>query len=111
MTVCLWRHAVADRWETGDIDFPEGNPDPDGSTGVFDLLTAPGPEAFKAFAEDYYETAVDLEALRRIYDLHPLDQAVIAKLNPPAPVTDFVEGALAIGYPVSPALRTGSRTD
>lgn len=102
---------TADRWEAGDIDFPEGHPDPDGSTGLFALLTGPGPEAFKAFAEDYYETAVDLEALRHIYDLRPLDQDVIAMLNPLAPVTDVVQDALAIGYPVSPTLRTGPRTD
>lgn len=111
VTVCLWRHAVADRWETGDIDFPEGHPDPDGTTGLFGLLARPEPEAFKAFAEDYYETAVSLEALRHIYDLRPLDQAVIAMLNPLAPVTDVVQDALAIGYPISPALRTGPRTD
>ncbi len=111
VTVCLWRHAVADRWETGDIDFPEGHPDPDGTTGLFGLLTRPEPEAFKTFAEDYYETAVSLEALRHIYDLRPLDQAVIAMLSPLAPVTDVVQDALAIGYPISPALRTGPRTD
>ncbi|EYT81055.1 hypothetical protein CF54_21805 [Streptomyces sp. Tu 6176] len=111
VTVCLWRHAAADRWETGDIDFPEGHPDPDGSTGLFGLLTEPGPKGFKAFAEDYYEAVVGLEALLHIYALRPLDHAVITKLNPRAPVTDVVNDALAIGYPVSPALRTRPRTD
>ncbi|MFE9167946.1 hypothetical protein ACFYNZ_00170 [Streptomyces kebangsaanensis] len=108
VTVCLWHEAGTGRWRAGEIDFPEGHPDPDGSAWLFELLTDPTPEAFQAFAEDYYETAVDLEAVRHVYRLRPLDQAVIARLNPTASVKDVVQEAIAIGYPVDPALSPGT---
>nr|WP_227745357.1 hypothetical protein [Streptomyces nodosus] len=83
---------------------PEGHPDPDGSGWLFELLLDPTPEAFQAFAEDYYETAVAIEAVRHIYELRPLDRALITSLNPTAPVEDVLQKALTMGYPVAPAL-------
>lgn len=85
-------------------DFPEGHPDPDGAAWLFELLTDPAHEAFQAFAEDYYETAADLEAVRHVYSLRPLDRALITSLNPTASVKDVVQEAMAIGYSVDPAL-------
>ncbi|MGW5093333.1 hypothetical protein ACWEQ1_01805 [Streptomyces nodosus] len=104
VTVCLWHEAETGRWQAGEIRFPEGHPDPDGSGGLFALLLDPTPEAFQAFAEDYYETAVGIEAVRHIYELRPLDRALITGLNPTAPVEDVLQNALTMGYPVAPAL-------
>ncbi|WP_329456576.1 hypothetical protein [Streptomyces sp. NBC_01497] len=100
VTACLWRRTGDERWQAGDVDFPEGHPDPDGSTWLFELLVAPTPEAFQAFAEDYYETPVAIEAVRRIYDLRPLGPAEVAGLNPRASWGDVVEVAESIGYPL-----------
>ncbi|MEV6592464.1 hypothetical protein [Streptomyces acidicola] len=104
VTVCLWHEAEAERWQAGEIDFPDGHPDPDGSAWLFDLLVNPTPEAFRAFVEDYYETAIDIEAVRRIYNLLPLDRALITSLHPAASVKDVVHEGTAIVYPIAPDL-------
>ncbi|KAB1986780.1 hypothetical protein [Streptomyces triticiradicis] len=105
VTVCLWRAADAPSWETGRITFPEGHPDPDGSHWLFELLLAPTPEAFRSFAEDYYEVPADIEALRHIYALRPLGQRDIAALNPSAGAETVIAAAKAIGYPLATDLR------
>ncbi|MFD8327988.1 hypothetical protein [Streptomyces lydicus] len=101
VTVCLWRGAADEHWQAGPVEFPEGHPDPDGSGWLFGLLTDPTPEAFQEFAEDYYETAVDLRAVRQVYDLRPLDRELITALNPAASVERVVEAAVTIGYPLA----------
>ncbi|AXK35438.1 hypothetical protein DVA86_25100 [Streptomyces armeniacus] len=101
VTVCMWRQEGDDRWQAGQIDFPGGHPDPDGSDWLFGLLADPTPEAFQAFAEDYYETAVDIEAVRHVYGLRPLDHSAVAGLNPDASYDDLVAAAEAIGYPLA----------
>ncbi|MET9658060.1 hypothetical protein [Streptomyces sp. NPDC006510] len=98
-TVCLWREAGSDRWQAGEIDFPDGYSDPDGADWMFQLLTAPTPEAFKEFAEDYYETAVDLDAVRRVYGLRPLDRQTVRALNSTVSLKAVVDAAAGIGYP------------
>ncbi|MFF3610282.1 hypothetical protein [Streptomyces sp. NPDC002580] len=101
VTACLWREADAPAWETGRITFPEGHPDPDGSHWLFEPLLDPTPEAFRAFAEDYYEVSVSIEAVRHIYELHPLGRSHITALNPSAPVESVVAVAGRIGYPLA----------
>ncbi|MGW1158057.1 hypothetical protein ACWD48_07475 [Streptomyces sp. NPDC002519] len=77
---------------------------PKPSCWLFELLTEPTPEAFQACAEDYYETTVDLEAVRQVDTLRPLDHALITRLNTTAAVKDAVREAITISYPVDPAL-------
>ncbi|KIF69289.1 hypothetical protein HY68_12910 [Streptomyces sp. AcH 505] len=103
VTVCVWRQPADERWRAGRIDFPGGHPDPDGSEWLFGLLVDPTPEAFQSFAKDYYETPVDLEAVRHLYDLRPLTRSVIADLNPAVSLHDVTGAAETIGYPVSPS--------
>ncbi|MFI5680052.1 hypothetical protein [Streptomyces cellulosae] len=99
VTACLWREAGSDRWQAGEIDFPDGYADPDGADWLFQLLTTPTPEAFKEFAEDYYETTVDLDAVRRVYSLRPLDRQTVRALNGTVSLKAVVDAAAAIGYP------------
>ncbi|MET7738718.1 hypothetical protein [Streptomyces sp. NPDC005385] len=101
VTVCLWRTADATSWEAGPITYPDGHSDPDSSDWLFELLLDPTPEAFRSFAEDYYETSVDVEIIRHIYDLRPLDRSHIAALNPSAPVETILAEAKAMGYPLT----------
>lgn len=108
VTVCLWQEAGTGRRQAGEIGFPEGHPDADGSAWLFELLTDPAPEAFQEFAEHCYETAVDLEAVRQVYRPRPLDRALITGLNPAAPVEDVPGEAVTIGYPIAPALSSGT---
>ncbi|MQY12780.1 hypothetical protein SRB5_29190 [Streptomyces sp. RB5] len=100
ITACLWRGATDAHWHTGEIDFPDDNDDPDGSDWLFHLLTEGTPEAFRTWAEDYYETSVDLDAIRHVYAFRPLDGELIARLNPKTSLAEVSAEAARIGYPV-----------
>ncbi|MEU3547242.1 hypothetical protein [Streptomyces longwoodensis] len=99
VTACLWREVTDDRWRHGVIDFPADCSDPDGATGLFGLLVDRSPEAFQRFAEDYYEVPVDLEAVRAVYALRPLDQELVALLNGEVALADLADDLAQIGYP------------
>jgi hypothetical protein len=101
VTACLWRGTGDDQWQTGTIDFPEGHRDPDGSAGLFRLLVDPSPEAFQAFAEDYYGVAVDLEAVCHVYALQPLTQKVVTALNAELTLEDLAGDIAVTRYPLS----------
>ncbi|MFE2533368.1 hypothetical protein [Streptomyces sp. NPDC059371] len=108
LTACLWRETNAPSWQTGRITFPEPHPDPDGSHRLFELLLDPTPEAFRTFAEDYYEVSVDVEALRHVYELRPLERALVVTLNPSASPELITAAASMIGYPVAADLRSAA---
>ncbi|MFJ9417136.1 hypothetical protein ACIRPT_23520 [Streptomyces sp. NPDC101227] len=93
-----------DRWQAGEIDFPDGYADPDGADWLFQPLTTPTPEAFKEFAEDYYETTVDLDAVRRVYDLRPLNRRTVRALNATTSLKAVAAAAVGIGHPTDAEL-------
>ncbi|MFE2644500.1 hypothetical protein ACFXDO_18295 [Streptomyces nigra] len=99
VTACLWREATDDQWRHGAIDFPAGYSDPDGATGLFGLLVDRSPRAFQRFAEDSYEVPVDLEAVRYVYALRPLDERLVSWLNAEVTLADLAEDIAEIGYP------------
>lgn len=94
-TVCFWRTTDDAAWQCGPV---EGN---DGADWLFELVADGRPEAYLTFAEDYYEVALDLEAIRHIYALMPLTEYVVTSLNPQRRLTDLAEGIAEIGYPRS----------
>ncbi|GAB3189046.1 hypothetical protein GCM10027259_59170 [Micromonospora palomenae] len=96
-TVCLWRQVDDDRWQAGDIDFPSGD-DPDGADGLFEVLVDPTPMGYQRFAEDYYETSVDIEAVSEVLALRPLTEDLVRRLNPDVTM-DLVEYLAEISYP------------
>ncbi len=98
-TACLWRRATDDQWCHGRIDFPAGRADPDGTTGLFDLLIDRSPEAIQCFAEDHYEVPVDLAAVNNVYALRPLDQELVSSLNAEVTLADLAQDISEIGYP------------
>ncbi|WP_331770889.1 hypothetical protein OG948_45425 (plasmid) [Embleya sp. NBC_00888] len=99
VTACLWRGTADDRWQHGTIDFPAGRTDADGATALFELLVDRSPEAFRRFAEDYYEVPVDLEAVYDVYALRPLSHKVVSSLNSEVTLADLAEDIAEIGYP------------
>jgi hypothetical protein len=66
---------------------------------LFEVLLDGRPEAYQEFAEEYYEVAVDLEAVRHVYALRPLTRHVVSLLNPELDLPDLAEDLAAIGYP------------
>ncbi|WP_433357191.1 hypothetical protein ACQP25_08235 [Microtetraspora malaysiensis] len=101
VTACLWREFGDGRWRVGVIDYPDDESDPDGSARLFGLLVDPSPEAFQRFAEDYYGVPLDLDAMRHVYALRPLTQAVVYALNPELTLKDLAEDLAACLYPSS----------
>ncbi|GIE89557.1 hypothetical protein [Actinoplanes regularis] len=100
-TVCLWRQHDDDRWHAGDVDFPDRD-DPDGADRLFHVLMEGTPLAYQQFAEDYYETTMDLATIGEIFALRPLTDELVRRLNPDLLVADLTEDLAEIGYPPRP---------
>lgn len=95
-TVCFWRSTSDPAWTCGPVP-PDAD---DGADTLFELLTD-GPEAYLTFAEDYYERALDLDAIRHVYALMPLTEYVVTSLNPDRLLFDLKEDIAEIAYPRS----------
>lgn len=100
VTVCLWRGHGDTAWQHGDITFPHNGDD--GAGWLFLLLTDGTPEAFRDWAQDYYETPIDLAAVRHIYAGQPLTADVVTALNPATTLTTVAAEVAATGYPIGP---------
>ncbi|MFE3192446.1 hypothetical protein ACFXHA_25780 [Nocardia sp. NPDC059240] len=90
-TACFWR-------EPHDGDWGVASPGNDGRQ-LFELLVEGTPEAYRDWAEDYYETPVSLAAVQHVYALRPLTAAVVKELNPDLDPTDLEPDVDEIGYP------------
>ncbi|MFJ8623778.1 hypothetical protein ACIRD3_13160 [Kitasatospora sp. NPDC093550] len=100
-TVCFWREQADGEWKAGTVEpLPEGVEDDGSGEWLFEVLLDGRPEAYQQFAEEYYEVAVDLAAVRHVYALHPLTPHVVSLLNPELDLSDLAEDLAAIGYPV-----------
>ncbi|QKW23425.1 hypothetical protein HUT16_33940 [Kitasatospora sp. NA04385] len=104
-TVCFWREAADTAWRTGAPELPPDGGDEDGgeedggAVRLFALLLDGAPEAYRGFAEEYYETEVDLDAVRHVYALRPLTREVVRALNPELDLADLAEDVAEIRYP------------
>ena len=98
-TFCLWRRPSDPAWRTGTIESLDGE-DPDGSAELLRLLDG-DPEAYRAWAEDYFETSVALSAVEHVFDHRPLTEEVVRVLNPELSLSDLAEDISEIAYPTS----------
>ncbi|MFF3991476.1 hypothetical protein ACFY0B_43900 [Streptomyces sp. NPDC001797] len=101
VTVCFWREQADSLWRAGRAEaLPAGVEDGGSAEWLFDVLVDGRPEAYQQFAQEYYEVAVDIEAIRHVYALQPLTQSVAMAMNPDVGVADLAEDLRQIGYPV-----------
>ncbi|PWF54682.1 hypothetical protein C7C56_005370 [Massilia glaciei] len=100
-TFCIWRRAGDFTWSHGDIDYPEGEDDPDGSLWMLSALDG-GPETYQSFAEDYHELEVEAGAVARVFAHEPLSAELLAAFPTSRSLRDVVLDAREIGYPVGP---------
>ncbi|MCX4526559.1 MULTISPECIES: hypothetical protein [unclassified Streptomyces] len=98
-TVVFWRETGDTAWRAGDVEFPAGRTDADGTRHLFGVLAAGTPQAYRAFAEDYYETTLPLEAVQHLWDLRPLTREAVTALNPGLPLEVVVPRLVRAGYP------------
>ncbi|MFJ7194066.1 MULTISPECIES: hypothetical protein [unclassified Streptomyces] len=101
VTACLWRTTGDDRWRTGQIEYDGGGSDPDGASYLFSLLVDGTFEEYADWARGYYDTPVDLDAVRHVHALRPLTPEVVAALNPDVTLEQLTAEIAAIGYPQS----------
>jgi hypothetical protein len=102
VTVCFWRTAADAGWRAGGAaPLPAGVEDGESAEWLFDVLTDGRPQAYQQFAEEYYEAAVDIEAVRHVYALRPLTPSVVAVLNPDVDLAALGEDLAQTGYPPS----------
>lgn len=97
VTACLWRQTSDGAWQTGEIDFPERQVDPDGADALFDLLVDRSADAYVRFAEDYYEISVEPGAVAAVFAQQSLTPQLVAILNPEAPLNDLAADLAEIG--------------
>ncbi|MFF1439201.1 hypothetical protein [Streptomyces sp. NPDC058295] len=101
MTVCFWRGQADAEWRAGVIEaLPVGVEDGGSAEWLFDVLLDGSPEAYRQFAEEYFEVTTDIEAIRHVYALRPLTQSVVSALNPDVELVDLADDLAQIGYPV-----------
>ncbi|MFJ7206783.1 hypothetical protein ACIQWR_25040 [Streptomyces sp. NPDC098789] len=98
-TAVFWRESGDTAWRAGPVAFPEGVPDPDGTDHLFAVLAAGTPEAYRDFAEDYWDTDLPLDAVRHLWELRPLTEAVVDALNPGLPLEVVTPWLARLGYP------------
>ncbi|MGW6703446.1 hypothetical protein ACWGDE_00945 [Streptomyces sp. NPDC054956] len=99
-TAVFWRETGDTAWRAGKVEFPEDeHPDPDGTDYVFEVLVDGTPEAYRTFAEEYYETTLPLEAIQHIWSLRPLTQDIVEALNPGLPLEAVAPRLARAGYP------------
>ncbi|MEO3783391.1 hypothetical protein ABGB12_08685 [Actinocorallia sp. B10E7] len=96
-TVCLWRSRDDTAWQTGTIEYPEVR-DPDGAMWLFDLLAARTPEAYCAYASDYFGRTVDPADVVSVFDHQKLTPDLVRRLNPEIGLADLAAPLDTIGY-------------
>ncbi|MFI0482723.1 hypothetical protein [Actinomadura sp. 9N215] len=97
-TVCLWRLHDDLSWRTGDVEFPPQEEGTDGSDWMFRLLTEGSPEAYRAYAAEYFEVSLDLAAVGEIFEHRPLTADLVQRINPRTDLDSLTETLVTIGY-------------
>ncbi|MGW8784128.1 hypothetical protein ACWGNM_39535 [Streptomyces sp. NPDC055796] len=96
-TAVFWRETSDTAWRAGPVEVPAGADD--GAGHLFAVLAAGTPEAYRAFAEDYYETTLDPAAIDHVWNLRPLTPTVLKALNPNLTPARAAAVVGRIGYP------------
>lgn len=98
VTFCVWRGSQESAWHRSSVTLPDGE-DPDGSEYL--LLPFDGlPETYREWAEEYFEVAVPLHAVKAIYEQQRLTDDLIAALNPELRLKHLRDDAREMNYPV-----------
>jgi hypothetical protein len=96
VTFCLWWEAQRPGWRVGVRHFPEG-PDPDGSEEMLAIYNG-RPETYAAWASDYYERDVPLDAVAAVYKHEPLMEDLLLRLNAEANLQAVLEESATWPY-------------
>lgn len=98
---CIWRKRGDLAWQTGKIEFPEGD-FADGSEELLFILDGK-PETYAVWASEYYERPIPVDAVKEIYAHKPLTQQLVSRLNRDCSVEQLEDDLGKIGYHRKPA--------
>jgi hypothetical protein len=102
-TFCIWRRSGDERWHRGEIAFPKGSPDPDGSEWLLTPLNGRS-ETYFEWARDYFDIDevgqnLSLDHVRLVYAHQPLAPELVKAINPNLTLADLADDIAEIGYP------------
>lgn len=97
VTFCIWRTKEDGFWKRGDIAFANTK-DPDGSADL-PVLLGGNPSAYQAWAEEYYEREISLDAVKCVYKHQPLTRGIVTAINPQITWDDLEEDIEETDYP------------
>lgn len=97
-TFCLWRRRSDFYWSVVSPPGRKPSSDLDGSAELLGILDGK-PESYRNWAVDYYERELSVVAVEAIYRHQPLNDRLIAMLNPDISLSDVRADAEEIGYP------------
>lgn len=96
-TFAIWRLYADDAWQSDEIEYPD-HQYADGSEDLLSMLDG-SPSTYAAWAADYYETEIDFNPVKHVYDLLPLSNDILHSLNPDASIGQLHNCFVQIGYP------------
>lgn len=100
-TFCIWRQHHDTEWQTGAVNYIGLNErdDPDGAWELLGVLTDPTPRSYRTFAASYFGVDPNLDAVAHVFDLRPLTQGIVHRINPHATLDDLGPDITSAGYP------------
>lgn len=90
-TALGWFDEVAQKWQ--------GYGDLATACALLQLVLDGTPQAYQAWAEEYYERPIDLLALQSIFAFEPLDGLTVQALNPELSLPDLSADLTEISFP------------
>jgi len=98
-TFCMWRSHTDTSWSVVSPSNGRIPPGADGSAALINILDG-DPTTYQAWAVDYYEREIPLDAVQAVYGHRVLSKKLITSLNSERAVSDVTADALEIGYPI-----------
>jgi hypothetical protein len=95
-TFCIWKKYSDISWQVGEVIFPHTN-DPDGSKQLLSMVFT-DPKQYQRWAEEYYETNVEIELITHIFLHKLLTQDIIFTINSQASIDTVNNDLQEIGY-------------
>jgi hypothetical protein len=103
-TFCIWRRYGDRKWHRGKIEFPKGEPNPDGSSRLLSELDGK-PATYLRWARDYYSLddedanrSLTLAQVRHVYAHEPLTAEMVKVINPEVTLAKLAADIAEIGY-------------
>jgi hypothetical protein len=93
---CVWKKYSDISWQKGEVIFPHEN-DPDGSKQLLSMIFT-DPKQYQKWAEEYYETNIEIELITHIFSHKLLTQNIIFTINPQASLEMVNNDLQEIGY-------------